>query len=104
MVDGDERQYEPRCVMRGKLLVEHDLLGGGHAAAPLLGPVRYRVAGAAQLLEPGLLKAHEGVVADAGLRLPPIGGYVSRAPIADLGAKAFELGGRKRHGYDSFRA
>ena len=34
VVDADERQHQPRRVVRGQLLVQHDLFGDRHAAAP----------------------------------------------------------------------
>ena len=43
VVDSDERQHQPRRVVRGQLLVQHDLLGDRHAAAPLARPVRHGV-------------------------------------------------------------
>ena len=67
VVDADESQHKPRRVVGGQLLVQHNLLGNRHAAAPFVGPVRHRVPGAVQFGEPGLLEADELLVADAGL-------------------------------------
>ena len=85
VVDRHEREDEPGHVVRRQLLVEHDLLGRGHAAAPLGRPVRHGVAGTAQLLEPVLLEGDEVVLRHAGLRLAPPGGHVRLAPRPDLG-------------------
>jgi hypothetical protein len=76
VVDADESQHKPRCVVGGQLLVQHNLLGNRHlpfcssraqSTAPFGGPVRHRVSGAVQFGEPGLLEADELLVADAGL-------------------------------------
>ncbi len=47
MVDGHERQHQPGRVVGGQLLEEHDLPPVDMPAAPLGGPVRHRVPGAA---------------------------------------------------------
>ena len=63
-------------------------------AAPLGGPVRHRVSGAAQFGEPGLLEADELLVADAGLRCRQSGGDVRRGttspdrPVAEVVARS----------------
>lgn len=44
VVDADEGQHQPRRVLRRQLLIQHHLLGDGHAAAPFGGPVRHGVA------------------------------------------------------------
>ncbi len=92
VMNRDERQHEPRRVVRGQLLIEHDLPAGRHAAAPFARPVRHGESRGAQLLEPVLLKGDEGFVGRAGLTAPPIGGYVVATPLPDLGAKVLEVG------------
>ena len=82
VVDRDEREHQPRRVMGGELLVEHDLLGGRHAAAPLAGPVRDGVTGRPQLLEPRLLERDELLVGRPGLVTPPAGRDLLAAPAA----------------------
>ena len=91
VVDADERQHQPGRVVRGQLLVQHDLFGDRHPAAPLGGPVRHRVSGAVQFGEPRLLEADEFVVVDAGLSPPPVGGDVLGTPRPHLVAKLFRL-------------
>ncbi len=97
VVDRHEGQHQAGRVGGGELLVEHDLLGGRHAAAPLGGPVRDGVAGAAELGEPGLLEAHELLVPDAGLGGPPALGHVFAAPVAHRGPELSQIG-RRCHG------
>ena len=91
VVDPDERQHQPGRVVGGQFLVQHDLLGHRHAAAPFARPVRHREARAVQFGEPGLLEADELVVADAGLGRPPVARDVLFAPAAHLCAE-LELG------------
>ncbi len=55
----DERQHQPRRVVGGQLLIQHDLLGHAHSAAPLRRPMRHRVSGPVQFGEPGLLEVDE---------------------------------------------
>ena len=94
VVDRDERQHQAGRVVRGQLLVEHDLLGGGHAAAPLGRPVRHGEPGGAELLEPRLLELDERVVGHAGLGGAPVGGDVGAAPVADAAAELLEIAHR----------
>ena len=73
----DEGEHEARGVVGGELLVEHDLLGDRHAAAPLGRPVGHGVAGAPQLLEPvpsGRRRTPRRRRRSA--RSPPAGGHV----------------------------
>ena len=62
VVDADECEHQPRRVVRGQLLVEHDLLGHRHSAAPFARPVRYGEARTVQFGEPGLLEGDELLV------------------------------------------
>ena len=59
VVDADEREHQPRCVVGGQFGVQHDLLGHRHATAPLAGPVRYGETRGVQFGEPRLLESGE---------------------------------------------
>jgi hypothetical protein len=100
VMDADEGKHEPRRVVRGQFLVEHDLFGNGHlpccssrpqSTAPFAGPVRYRVSGSVQFGEPGLLEADELRVPGTGLRLTPIPRNVLFAPRPDGRAELVEI-------------
>ena len=81
VVDRHEGEHEAGRIVGRQLLVEHDLLGGRHAAAPLGRPVRHGVPGGPQLLEPVLLEGDELVLGHAGLRVPPPVGHVRATPV-----------------------
>ncbi len=100
VVDSDEREDKPRRVVGGKLLIQDDLLGNRHPAAPFARPVRYREARTAQLGEPPLLERDELLVADIGLRSSPVCGDVLVAPRSHRGAELVEAG---RHVRVDFR-
>ena len=87
VMDPDECQHQSGCVVRRQFLVQNDLLGNRHPAAPLLWPVRNRETRAAQFGEPGFLKRDELLVGDTGLGLPPIGGHMLSTPRTHRGAK-----------------
>jgi hypothetical protein len=90
VVDRHEGEDEAGGVVGRELLVQHDLLRDGHAAAPLRRPVGHGVAGATQLLEPVLLEGDEVLLGHAGLGVTPPGGHVSTAPGPHLGAEVVE--------------
>ena len=92
VVDRHERQHQPGRVVGGQLLVQHDLLGGRHAAAPLGRPVGHGVAGARAA--PGTTPS--GRRRTRRRRTPvcagaPVGGHVLAAPVAHLGPELVEL-------------
>ena len=81
VMDADERQHQPRRIVGGQLLIQHDLLGDRHAAAPLARPVRHGVARGVQLGEPRT----SGIATNSSSPTPvwagaPIGGDVRLAP------------------------
>ena len=92
VVDADEGQHQSWRVMRGQFLIEHNLFGHRHAAAPLGRPVRHRVPGLVQFGEPPLLERDEFGVADSGLGCAPIGGDVRGTPGPNLGTELLEVG------------
>ena len=75
VVDADEGQHQPRRVVGGQFLVEHDLFGDRHAAAPLARPVRHREAGACSSANQAFWNATNSVVARrrSGSRASPAG-------------------------------
>ena len=92
VMDPDEGQYQSWSVMRGQFLVQHNLFGDRHAAAPLGRPVRHRIAHGVQFGEPPLLELDEFGVADSGLGGAPLGWDVRLAPGPNLGTELLEVG------------
>jgi hypothetical protein len=80
VVNPDERQHQPGRFVRRELLIQDDLLGDRHSAAPLPRPVRHGVARAVQFGEPILLEPNEFLVAGPGLTRTPVRGDVRFAP------------------------
>ncbi len=100
VVDADEGEDQPRRIVGGQLLIQHDLLGDRHAAAPLPWPVRYREACGVQFCEPCLLESGEFLVADPGLSGPPVRRDVLVTPGPHGGPELVEIG---RHAYNPVR-